>query len=69
MNTTDFSRRLIDRYIAAYNAFDVAGMLDVLHPDVEFRNVSGGTETASAHGREEFRALAKRGVKLFRSRR
>jgi ketosteroid isomerase-like protein len=62
-------RTLIDRYLAAYNAFDVAGRLAVLHPDVEFRNVSGGKENAAAHGRDEFRALAKRALKLFRSRR
>jgi ketosteroid isomerase-like protein len=58
-----------DRYLAAYNGFDVAGMLAVLHPDVEFRNVSGGQVTAEAHGRVEFRALAERALTLFRSRR
>ena len=69
MSTTDPYRRLIDRYLAAYNAFDVAGMLDLLHPEVTFRNVSNGQETASADGRDEFGALAKRAVKLFRTRR
>jgi ketosteroid isomerase-like protein len=60
---------LVERYLAAYNAFDVPGMLTVLHPDVEFRNLSGGEETASARGHEEFHALAERAVALFRSRR
>jgi ketosteroid isomerase-like protein len=60
---------VIDRYLAAYNGFDVAGMLGVLHPDVEFRDVSAGQVTAVAHGREEFRALAERAVTLFSSRR
>ena len=66
---TDPHRTLIDRYVAAYNAFDVAGMLAVLHPDVRFRNVSNGQETAATDGRDEFRALAKRGLEIFRSRR
>jgi len=66
---TDPQRTLIDRYVAAYNAFDVAGMLAVLHPDVRFRNVANGRETAATDGRDEFRALAKRGLEIFRSRR
>jgi ketosteroid isomerase-like protein len=60
---------VIDRYLAAYNDFDVEGMLVVLHPDVAFRNLAGGEVTAEAHGRAEFRALAERTVTLFRSRR
>lgn len=62
-------RSLIERYIAAYNAFDVDGMLAVLHPRVEFENVAGGQVTAAASGREAFRALAERAVTLFVSRR
>ena len=67
--SNDPYRTLVERYIAAYNAFDVAGMLGVLHADVEFRNIHDGKETATAHGRDEFRALAKQAVKVFRSRR
>ena len=62
-------RDLIDRYVAAYNKFDVEGMLAVMHPEVEFRNVAAGEVTVSSHGREEFRALAERAVTLFASRR
>ena len=65
----DAYRAAIDRYLAAYNSFDVPGMLAELHPDVVFRNVSRGAVTAAAHGREEFRALAERAATLFRSRR
>jgi ketosteroid isomerase-like protein len=68
MTTTDPHRDVIDRYLAAYNAFDVAGMLDGLHPNIEFRNVTNGEVTAAARGRDEFRALAKRAVTLFTSR-
>ena len=62
-------RAVIDRYLGAYNALDVPGMLATLHPDVEFRNVAGGEVTAAAHGREQFRALAEHAATLFRSRR
>ena len=62
-------RELIDRYVTAYNQCDVEGMLAVMHPDVEFRNVAAGEVTVASHGREEFRALAERAVTLFASRR
>ena len=69
MTGNDPHREVIDRYLAAYNSFDVAGMLDLLHPNIEFRNVANGEVTAAARGREEFRALARRAVTLFTSRR
>jgi ketosteroid isomerase-like protein len=69
VTTSDAHREVIDRYLTAYNAFDVAGMLGVLHPDIEFRNVANGEVTATTRGRDEFRALAKRAVTLFTSRR
>src|SRR5215210_2610128 len=64
----DRYRVVIERYLAAYNSFDVDGMIAALHPDVEFSNVSGGDVTATAHGREEFRALAERAVSRFARR-
>lgn len=69
MTGADPHRALVERYLAAYNAFDIAGMLALLHPDVRFENVSGGQVTAAAHGREEFRALAEHAATLFTSRR
>ena len=69
MEPSEEHRRLVERFLDAYNTFDVAGMLALLHPDVEFRNVSGGAVTASARGHEEFRALAERAATLFASRR
>lgn len=65
----DTYRALIERYLDAYNAFDVQRMLALLHPDVTFENVAGGQVTAAARGREEFRALAEHAATLFRSRR
>ena len=63
------TRALVERYVAAYNAFDVPGMLALLRPDVTFENVSAGEVTAAARGRDEFRALAERAAALFVSRR
>ena len=68
-DTDDAHRALIERYIAAYNAFDVPGMLALLHQDVTFENIAGGQVTAAAHGREEFGALAEHAATLFTSRR
>jgi ketosteroid isomerase-like protein len=69
MLTDDPHRALIERYLAAYNAFDVPGMLALLHPEVTFENIAGGQVTAAAQGREEFRALAEHAATLFTSRR
>lgn len=60
---------LTERYIAAYNAFDVEGMLALMHPDVLFRNVSGGNVTAEADGIGALRVLAVQSKGLFASRR
>ena len=65
----DPHRALVERYLAAYNGFDVPGMLALLDPAVEFRNLSNGEVTAAADGIEEFRQLAERAATLFRSRR
>lgn len=68
MPADDSHRALIERYLAAYNARDVPGMLALLHPDVTFENVAGGQVTAAANGRDEFRALAEHAATLFASR-
>lgn len=65
----DAHRPLIERYLAAYNARDVPGMLALLHPDVAFENRAGGAVTAAAAGRDAFRALAEHAATLFASRR
>jgi steroid delta-isomerase-like uncharacterized protein len=61
-------RELIDRYVAAYNRFDVDGMMALLTEDVRFENICGGRVTASASGAAEFRALAELGATLFSER-
>jgi ketosteroid isomerase-like protein len=61
-------RYLIERYVAAYNRFDVAGMLELMTDDVRFENVSGGEVTASASGKADLRTLAERSAALFSER-
>jgi len=56
---------IIHRYIQAYNAFDLAGMLTLLSPDVLFENYSSDALTASAKGADEFRQLAEQSVSMF----
>lgn len=60
---------LVNSYVAAYNALDVEGMLATVHPQVEFRNISGGEIDASASGIEALRRLAELSKGLFASRR
>jgi hypothetical protein len=59
---------LIDRYLGAYNGFDVEAMLAVLSPEVRFENYSGGELTAQASGIEEFRRLAEQSTSIFAER-
>ncbi|WP_273084827.1 nuclear transport factor 2 family protein [Stenotrophomonas nitritireducens] len=59
---------LIDRYLAAYNAFDVDGMLSLLSQDVRFENYSGNQLTAATSGIDEFRNLAEQSRSLFSER-
>ncbi len=67
--TEEEQRTVIQRYIAAYNNFDLNGMVAHLHPDLVFRNVSGGDVNAEAVGIDQFRELAKQSNALFSSRR
>lgn len=59
---------LVERYIAAYNRFDVDGMLALLAPGIRFENHAGGQLTAQADGIDGFRQLAEHAATLFRER-
>src|SRR5690606_35740614 len=61
-------KSLIDRYIAAYNAFDVEGMLALLAPGIVFENFSNGQRTSTVSGVDEFRRLAEASTSLFSER-
>ena len=62
-------REVIERYIDAYNRFDVAGMLATLSSDVLFENISAGQVSAATQGLREFRQLAEQAAALFTERR
>lgn len=66
--TEQEKRDLIDRYLDAYNSFDVGGMMATVHPEVEFENVSGGEVNAAASGAVELRQMAEQATGLFTSR-
>jgi hypothetical protein len=59
---------LIQSYLNAYNSFDVEGMLQLLHNDIEFRNISNGVVNVETKGIEEFRELAEQSKKIFSNR-
>jgi len=59
---------LIARYLSAYNAFDIDGMLALLSPQIRFENHSGGERNAATNGIDEFRALAESSKALFSQR-
>ncbi len=61
-------QQLIQAYIKAYNAFDIAGMLATLHPSIEFTNISGGEITLDTKGIEAFETQARQGAQFFRQR-
>jgi hypothetical protein len=59
---------LVERYVAAYNAFDIDGMVAGLAPDVRFENWSGGELTVASDGVAAFRELAERARGMFSAR-
>ena len=68
MMTDDEKENAICGYIAAYNHFDIEGMVSFVHPDLIFRNVSDGEIDTQTQGIEDFRQLANRSKDLFSSR-
>lgn len=67
MTNTDLPE-LIVRYLAAYNRFDVNGMLALLTTDIVFENFSRDQLTESTQGADQFRDLAQRSTTMFSER-
>jgi hypothetical protein len=59
---------LIERYVRAYNGFDINGMVALLHSECTFQNVSGGEVNVTTSGIPQFRELAEKSKELFSSR-
>lgn len=62
------SKALLDRFLIAYNSFDVDGMLALLSLDIRFENYSSGQLTDATDGIDEFRELAEKSKSLFSER-
>jgi len=62
------TKEIINNYVAAYNSFDIEGMVELLHRDILFRNISNGEINTETRGIQEFRQLAEQSSKMFSSR-
>jgi len=67
MNNSE-KETLINKYIEAYNAFDIDGMLACVTEDVVFRNVMGGTVNMEIYGKNSLQELAEKTKGLFSER-
>jgi hypothetical protein len=65
---TNELKGLIQSYLNAYNSFDVEGMLQLLHNDIKFRNISNGVVDIETNGIGEFQELAEQSKKVFSHR-
>ena len=70
MNMNSKERQaIIEKYVEAYNSFDVEGMISLLDKDILFRNISNGENDTETKGIQEFKELAEKSTKIFSSRR
>ncbi|MBD3922082.1 nuclear transport factor 2 family protein [Paenibacillus sp. PR3] len=65
---SEHNKRIIERYIEAYNLFDIEGMLRLMHEQVLFRNYSNGVMDTETRGMQQFGELAAKSAKMFSSR-
>jgi ketosteroid isomerase-like protein len=66
--TDQHDRALIERFVTAYNAFDLETMVGLVAPDIVFENHAGDTLTDASAGIDGFRSLAERATRLFSQR-
>ncbi|MFD7523069.1 nuclear transport factor 2 family protein [Paenibacillus chitinolyticus] len=59
---------LVEKYVEAYNAFDIEGMLLLMQEEIVFRNISNGVVNAVTEGKDAFRQLAGQSKNLFSQR-
>lgn len=58
----------INKYIAAYNTFDIPTMLSLVSEDIIFINISSGEKNTESKGKQSFEKLATQGADMFSSR-
>lgn len=61
-------KEIIKKFVKAYNSFDVNSMILLLHPEVNFKNISGGLVNVQTSGKDEFAKLARQSAALFKER-
>jgi len=61
-------RDIIEDYLEAYNSFGIERMVELLHTDIIFRNISNRETTTETVGIEAFRKLAEQSSTMFSSR-
>jgi len=61
-------KTLIKQYVNSYNQFDVDGMIENLHEDIIFENISNGEVSHRTEGREAFQAQAQAALSYFSTR-
>ena len=66
---TEANRTLIEKYIACYNAKDVAAMMELFTEDVIFESVSNTDGVTAALNKQELQHLAVLGADFFQERR
>jgi len=59
---------LVEKYIEAYNRFDVPGMLTCLQPDIQFEHSTNGEVTVRLASKEAFESQANRAAAWFSER-
>ncbi len=59
---------IIRHYIEAYNAFDIAKMLENVDQNIKFKNMSQGEINLALEGLEAFKVQAEQAKDFFRSR-
>jgi hypothetical protein len=64
----DEMKSLIQKYINAYNSFDIDEMLLFLDENIEFRNISNGLVNTETKGIDQFRQLAEQSKRIFSER-
>jgi hypothetical protein len=61
-------QEIIQKFIKAYNTFNIDSMLVLLHPEIQFKNISGGKLNTQSSGKLEFEKLARQSAALFKER-
>jgi hypothetical protein len=62
------NKEIINKFITAYNSYDIDSMLSLLHPEVLFTNLSSGKVSVQTEGKEAFEKLARQSAEIFKER-